>query len=148
MMASGCAPAPQTSQTPAAGSAMTRNIVDPYLKIQTALSDDSTEGIHANAGTIVTAATALGSPAMKIDTAAIQLAAASEAATPDIKDVRDKFGALSEAIDTYMTGEHLVPPDGVKIAMCPMVHKPWMQEGTAISNPYYGKEMPTCGDFR
>jgi hypothetical protein len=140
--------APQTSQTPAAGSAMTRTIVDPYLKIQAALADDKTDGIHANAGAIVTAATSLGAPAMKIDGAAMQLAATSEAATPDINDVRDKFGALSEAIDVYMTGEHLVPPDGVKIAMCPMVHKPWMQEGTAISNPYYGKEMPTCGDFR
>jgi hypothetical protein len=143
-----CAPAPQTSQTPAAGSAMTRNIVDPYLQIQKALSDDSTEGIHANAASIVTAATTLGAPAMKIDGAAMQLVAASEAATPDLSDVRDKFGALSDAIDTYMTGEHLTPPEGVKIAFCPMAHKPWMQEGTAISNPYYGKEMPTCGDFR
>src|SRR6185436_2791738 len=78
-IAGACAPAPQTSNTPAAGAEMPRAIVDPYLKIQAALADDSTEGVHANAGGIVTAATALGSPAMKIDTAAIQLAAASEA---------------------------------------------------------------------
>jgi hypothetical protein len=146
--AAACAPAPQTSNTPAAGTPMPRTIVDPYLKIQSALADDSTEGIHSNAGTIVTAATALGSPAMKIDTAAIALAAASEAAPPDINDVRDKFGTLSDAIDTYMTGEKLTPPDGVKIAVCPMVHKPWMQEGDQIQNPYYGKSMPTCGNFR
>jgi len=148
MFAAACAPAPQTSNTPAAGTPMPRTIVDPYLKIQSALADDSTEGIHSNAGTIVTAATALGSPAMKIDTAAIALAAASEAAPPDINDVRDKFGTLSDAIDTYMTGEKLTPPDGVKIAVCPMVHKPWMQEGDQIQNPYYGKSMPTCGNFR
>jgi Cu(I)/Ag(I) efflux system membrane fusion protein len=147
-VAGACAPAPQTGNTPAAGAEMSRAIVDPYLKIQAALAEDSTEGVHANAGGIVTAATALGSPAMKIDTAAIQLAAASEAEPPDIKDVREKFGALSEAIDVYMTGLHLTPPQGVKVAVCPMVNKPWLQEGSALANPYYGKEMPTCGSFR
>jgi membrane fusion protein, copper/silver efflux system len=148
MLAGACAPAPQTDKTPAAGTQMTRAIIDPYLKIQAALADDSTEGIHANAGNIVTAATSLGAPAMKIDGAALQLAAASEAAPPDISAVRDKFGALSEAIDTYMTGLHLTPPDGVKVAMCPMVNKPWLQAAATLENPYYGKEMPTCGSFR
>jgi hypothetical protein len=148
MIASACMPAPQTSNTPAAGTAMSRAIIDPYLKIQSALADDQVDGIRANAGNLVTAATALGAPAMKIDTAAVQLAAAAEAAPPDIKNVRDKFGAVSEAIDAYMTGLHLTPPDGVKVAVCPMVHKPWMQEGDTIANPYYGKEMPTCGSFR
>jgi len=127
---------------------MSSAIIDPYLKIQAALADDSLDGVHANAAGIVTAATSLGSPAIKIDGAALQLAAASEAAPPDIKDVRDKFGMLSEAIDTYMTGLHLTPPEGVKVAYCPMVNKPWMQQGETLANPYYGKEMPTCGSFR
>ena len=35
-----CAPAPQTSNTPAAGSQMPRSIVDPYLKIQAALASE------------------------------------------------------------------------------------------------------------
>jgi hypothetical protein len=141
-------PAPQTSNTPAAGTAMSRAIIDPYLKIQSALADDKVDGIKAEAGNIATAATALGAPAMKIDTTALQLSGAASAVPPDINDVRDKFGALSEAIDTYMTGLHLTPPDGVKVAVCPMVHKPWMQEGEAIANPYYGKGMLTCGSFR
>jgi hypothetical protein len=147
-VAGACMPAPQTSNTPAAGAEMPRTIIDPYLKIQAALADDSTEGVHANAGVIVTAVTALGSPAMKIVGAALQLAAASEAEPPDIKDVREKFGTLSETIDVYMTGLHLTPPQGVKVAVCPMVNKPWMQEGSALANPYYGKEMSTCGSFR
>jgi hypothetical protein len=143
-----CAPAPGTGKSPAAGAPMSGAIIDPYLKIQAALADDSLDGVHTNAGVIVTAATALGSPAMKIDGAALQLAAASEAEPPDIKAVRDKFGMLSEAIDTYMTGLHLTPPEGVKVAYCPMVNKPWMQQGETLANPYYGKEMPTCGNFR
>jgi hypothetical protein len=138
-----CAPAPQTQNTPATGSEMPRSIVDPYLKIQSALVDDSTDGVKQNAGAIATAATALGAPAMKIDTTAVQLASAA-----DLADAREKFGRLSEAIDAYMTGLKLTPPEGVRVAVCPMVHKPWLQEGATIANPYYGKEMPTCGDFR
>jgi hypothetical protein len=140
---SACAPAPQTSATPAAGSEMSRAVIDPYLKVQTALADDSMDGVRANAGDIATAATALGAPAMKIDTAALQLAA-----TTDLADARTKFGTLSEAIDTYMTGLHLVPPAGVKVAFCPMVQKPWLQADATIVNPYYGKGMLTCGSFR
>ncbi len=138
-----CAPAPQTGNTPASGSELPRSIVDPYLKIQSALADDSMDGVKANAGDIATASTALGAPAMKIDTAAVQLAAAAE-----LPDAREKFGTLSEAIDAYMTGLKLKAPEGVRVAVCPMVHKPWLQEGSTIANPYYGKEMPTCGNFR
>ena len=128
---------------PKPGTAMSRTIVDPYLKIQQALANDSVDGVRQNAGEIATAATALGAPAVKIDTTAVQLAAATQLA-----DAREKFGLLSDAIDAYMTGLHLTPPEGVKVAMCPMVNKPWMQEGSAITNPYYGSEMLTCGSFR
>lgn len=122
---------------------MSRAVLDPYLKIQAALADDSMEGVKANAGNVVTAATALGAPAMKIDTAAVQLAAAAE-----LGDARSKFGTLSEAIDAYMTGLKLKAPEGLKVAVCPMVHKPWMQAEADIRNPYYGKSMQTCGNFR
>jgi hypothetical protein len=138
-----CAPAPMTDKTPKAGSEMSRGVIDPYLKIQAALADDSMDGVTANAGNIATAATSLGAPAMKIDTAAVQLASAAE-----IDDARQKFGVLSEAIDAYMTGLKLKAPEGVKVAVCPMVQKPWLQADAAINNPYFGKSMPTCGSFR
>jgi methionine-rich copper-binding protein CopC len=140
---SACAPAPMTNKTPAAGSEMRRAVLAPYLKIQAALSDDTMDGVKANAGEVATASAALGAPAMKIDTAAVQLASAVE-----IEDARAKFGTLSEAIDTYMTGLKLKPPEGVRVAFCPMVHKPWLQTASAIDNPYYGKSMLSCGNFR
>jgi hypothetical protein len=143
LMAAACAPAPQTDKTPKAGGEMSRAVVDPYLKIQEALSDDKMDGVTANAGNVATAAAALGAPAMKIDTAAVQLASAT-----GIEDAREKFGTLSQAIDTYMTGLKLKAPDGVKVAVCPMVHKPWLQTASAIDNPYYGKSMLSCGSFR
>jgi len=133
----------QTAATPAPGSEMPRSILDPYLKIQVALADDSMDGVKANAGNIATAASSLGAPAMKIDTAAVQLAS-----TTEIEDARVKFGALSEAIDAYATGLKLRMPEGVRVAFCPMAQKPWLQQASAINNPYYGKSMPTCGSFR
>jgi hypothetical protein len=143
LMMIACAAAPQTSSTPKAGDTLSATIVDPYLQIQQALSDDSIEGVKAHAGEIATAATALGAPAMKIDTAAVQLAS-----TTDIEAARDKFGALSLAIENYMTGLKLKPPDDVKVAYCPMVLKPWLQKAGTIDNPYYGKSMLTCGNFK
>jgi hypothetical protein len=138
-----CAPAPAIDKTPPAGTEMSRTIIDPYLKIQSALADDSMDGVKANAGNIATAAAALGAPAMKIDTTAVQLASASA-----IEDARAKFGSLSEAIDAYMTGLKLKAPDGIKVAVCPMVQKPWLQADATINNPYFGKSMQTCGSFR
>jgi hypothetical protein len=140
--------APMGGKTPESGTSMPAAIMDPYLEIQGALSDDRTDTIKANAGNIATAATALGAPAMKIDTAALQLSAAADGEHPDIQTVRDRFGVLSEAIDTYMTGLKITPPAGVRVAFCPMANKPWLQKGDTLSNPYYGKDMPTCGNFR
>jgi hypothetical protein len=141
LLANGCnrAAFPETEQ----GGEMPRSILDPYLRIQEALAEDSVEGVRQNAGDIATASAALGAPAMKIDMAAVQLTSAGE-----IDDARAKFGRLSEAIDTYMKGFNLKAPEGGRTAWCPMALKPWLQQGSVLANPYYGKAMPTCGEFR
>ena len=126
-----------------ASAEMSRAVIDPYLKIAAALASDSMEGVTMNAGEIATAASALGALAFKIDTAAAQLTGAG-----DLADARGKFGALSEAIDSYMTNQHLSRPEGVRVAFCPMVMKPWLQKGDELRNPYYGSQMLTCGSFR
>ncbi len=138
----GCSRAPQTANTPPPGTTMPASIIDPYLAIQEGLAHDSIENLRANAGNVATAATALGAPAMKIDTAAVQLASAA-----DLADARQKFGLLSEAVVAYKDGLHLKAGEGVRQAFCPMAVKPWLQKGDAISNPYYGSTMPTCGSF-
>ena len=139
----GCMPAPATSNTPAGGAPMPSSIVDPYLKIQTTLFNDSVDNVRANAGNIATAATALGAPAFKIDTAAAQLTSAGE-----LPDAREKFARLSDALVTYMDGLHLTPPAGVRIAQCGTTRLQWLQEGNSIANPYEGPTGPACGAFR
>jgi hypothetical protein len=143
MVVAGCAPAPETAATPKAGSALPSSIVDPYLKISSALAKDSVEGVRSNAGELATAATALGAPAMKIDTSAVQLASATE-----IDDARTKFGALSDALVAYVDGLKLTLPEGVRVASCPMKQQPWLQQGAGIENPYFGSSMLGCGSFR
>jgi hypothetical protein len=143
LLTAGCMPAPATSNTPAGGSPMPSSIVDPYLKIQTTLFNDSVDNVRANAGNIATAATAFGSPAFKIDTAAAQLTSAGE-----LPDAREKFARLSEALITYMDGLHLTPPAGVRIAQCETTRLRWLQEGDTIANPYEGPTGPACGTFR
>ena len=133
---------PAASAGPA-GAGMSGSIIEPYLKIGTALASDRMDGVTANAGEIATAASALGALAFKIDTAAAQLTAAA-----DLEDARARFGVLSEAIDAYMTNQHLTSPDGVRVAFCPMVQKPWLQKDGELRNPYYGSQMLTCGSFR
>ena len=139
---SACEPAPMTKNTPQSGTNMPASIIEPYLAIQEDLANDKIDNLRLNAGNLATAATSLGSPAMKIDTAAVSLAAAG-----DLAEARAKFGTLSEAIVAYKDGLHLKLGDGVKQAFCPMAVKPWLQKGETLANPYYGSEMPTCGSF-
>jgi len=137
-----CGLGPRSTAAPP-GSQMPASIIDPYLNIQTALAQDRVDEVRASAGEIATAATSLGAPAMKIDTAALQLASATELA-----DAREKFGTLTDAVVTYMDGERLKAPDGVRRAYCPMARKSWLQKGDTLANPYYGTAMPTCGEFK
>ena len=143
LFTTGCMPAPATSNTPEGGSPMPSSIVDPYLKIQTALYGDSVDEVRANAGSIATAASPLGAPAFKIGTAAVQLSSATE-----LTDAREKFGTLSDAIITYMDGLHLTPPEGVNIASCDTTRKQWLQGRDSIANPYEGPSAPACGSLR
>jgi hypothetical protein len=143
LLTAGCMPAPGTSNTPEGGAPVPSSIVEPYLKIQAELYNDSVENVRANAGNLATASTSLGSPAMKIDMAAIQLASATE-----LSDAREKFARLSDAIVTYMDGLNLTPPDGVQVASCETTNRKWLQEGSTITNPYDGASVPACGSFR
>jgi hypothetical protein len=134
-------PAPATESTPESGSPLPLSIVEPYLKIQSELARDSIETVRANAGNFATAATSLGSPAMKLDMAAVQLAAATT-----LPEARQRFGVLSDALVTYMDGLDLVPPDGVFVAECEDTRRRWLQQGESIANPY--DTASGCGTFR
>lgn len=116
-------------------------LLDPYFRVQAALSDDSVEGVAADGAAIAAAARVLGAPAAPIAEAADTLAAASSLAA-----ARAAFGALSDAVIAYAETTKAAPGEGVTTMVCPMANKQWLQKGEAVSNPYFGKAMKTCGE--
>ena len=66
----------------------------------------------------------------------------------DIKAMRDAFGPLSDAVVSAAKADGWTDVKGLKLAYCPMVKRSWLQAGETIQNPYYGKSMPGCGEFK
>ncbi len=68
------------------------------------------------------------------------------ASAEDLRAVRAAFKELS---DHLVEGEL---PDGFVVAFCPMADDgkgaSWIQPDGAISNPYLGRSMPTCGEVK
>jgi hypothetical protein len=118
-------------------------LIEPYLKVQTALAADKFEGIAANATAIEAAAIALGKDAEKLAGSAKKLAGAK-----DIAAARSAFGDVSEALVAYAEKTKSALGADVHIAFCPMVNKPWLQKDKEIKNPYYGAAMLSCGSLR
>jgi hypothetical protein len=116
------------------------SMLDPYFRIQSALSDDKTDGVKDDALAIKAAATSLGEPGAKIAVAAAALSGAA-----DLGAARAAFGTLSDAVVAY-SEKTKTAGAGVHTMYCPMVSKQWMQKGETVSNPYYGKAMLSCGE--
>jgi hypothetical protein len=130
-----------------AGSALAADLpatlIDPYLRVQTALANDKIDTIKADAGSIARAAGGLGAQAKPIADAARQLESAG-----DVKKARDAFGNLSDAMLAYLKATNSTTGNDVKVAFCPMAGKSWLQKGTSIRNPYFGSQMLECGDIK
>lgn len=58
----------------------------------------------------------------------------------DLAAARDAFGRLSVKAGTLAKGQ-----PGYHVFNCPMAKKDWVQTSPKLANPYYGKEMLTCG---
>ena len=123
-----------------ASAAVADGLAAPYLHIQVALANDSTDGVAEAARTIAAEAAEMGGQASAIGAAAVALAAAT-----DLQAARDAFGPLSDALIAY--GRE-VGFGELRLAYCPMVDKEWLQATSEIRNPFYGSMMLTCGEFR
>jgi hypothetical protein len=119
------------------------SITTPYLRIQTALTQDKTDGVKADAATIAAEAGKLGDEGKAIATAASELEAAG-----DLKAARAGFSTLSAALLAYgQTHKDSLPSD-LRVAFCSMGSGAWLQKGDEIANPYYGSAMLRCGVFQ
>ena len=126
-----------------AASDATELMINQAVAIASALAHDKLDDVATNAAGIDLEATSLGKPAAKISNAAKDVLKATK-----IADVREAFGKLNEALVAYLGAQKRGPGAGLKVAVCPMVNKPWIQKDGAIQNPYYGSEMLSCGSFK
>jgi hypothetical protein len=116
-------------------------IFDSYIKIQTALAQDSMQAVSANATAI---AKAIQSDSTKALPADVAQQAETRAKATDIKAAREAFKPLSDSLIKYLSANKAHAGHYVKV-FCSMANARWVQTGTVISNPYYGKSMSRCG---
>ncbi len=65
------------------------------------------------------------------------------AKSSSLKEARVAFEKLSDRAKQLANGQ-----PGYFVVNCPMLKKDWVQTSEKIGNPYYGKEMATCGEIR
>ena len=118
-------------------------IVASYLDMQQQLAGDKIDTVKGQAH-------AIGEQAAKLEKAgsAIVSAAAEVEKAADLKAVREAFGPLSDAVVAAAKADGWTDVSGLKLAYCPMVKHTWLQTGDTLQNPYFGKAMPSCGEFR
>ena len=69
---------------------------------------------------------------------------------PDLAAARSRFLPFATAAAELAKRLRKEDPAfaGLKVYHCPMAPAPglWMQTGTPLANPYFGAQMPTCGE--
>jgi hypothetical protein len=60
-----------------------------------------------------------------------------------LKEARAAFERLSAKAKELAAGQ-----SGYYVVNCPMLKKDWVQTSEKIANPYYGKEMLSCGEIK
>ena len=121
-----------------------KSVLDHYLTIQTNLANDSIKGLDEHAGAI---AKAVKSDTMKMLPPEVGSQAAALARATDLKAARKAFKPLSDSLIKYLA-DHKLGKGVYRVAYCPMAEASGLQTGKDIRNPYEGKEMLDCGEFK
>jgi hypothetical protein len=120
-------------------------MIEPYVAIASALSQDSTDGIEKAAAEIEKAAAGY---ADKPGIARLVAATGTIAGT-DLAGARKSFKRMSDGMIEYMRATP-ASQAGRVIVHCPMAFShqgaQWVQHEGKIANPYHGSEMLRCGN--
>lgn len=114
-------------------------VIADYVSIQEALATDSLDSAKS-------AATKLEKSAKTSDLpkkAEITRAAALISQAKSLADARKAFKQLSGPIVDWAEKNK---PEDVQVSYCAMAGAKWVQKKGEIQNPYYGKEMQSCGE--
>jgi Cu(I)/Ag(I) efflux system membrane fusion protein len=129
-----------------------------YFATQQALSRDNLAGAKDAAGELVGAIgrldmTLLGGPEHTVwmrELEGTRPNAERLAAAAAIEDARAAFALLSESVYAMAKRFGASGPDPVLRFHCPMAFNnrgaDWLQNKEGVENPYFGAQMPTCGE--
>jgi len=121
-----------------------KSVLDRYLKIQTALADDSTSGVSAHA---IAIANAVKADKTKTLPSEVAENADALAKAKDLPAARESFKNLSQSLIKYL-GQEKVKTGRFEEIFCPMANAYWLQTNQNIANPYLGHSMPGCGETK
>ncbi len=102
-----------------------------YLKIQSSLADDSTNGIAENAAAI---SKAVRGDSMKMLDPKVADQADALASAKDLAGAREAFKPLSRSLIEYLS-KNGVPSGRFYEAYCPMAKASWLQADQDVKNP-------------
>lgn len=135
-----------------------RSVVDAYLKLQQALSVDDLPGAQRAAESLARAAAEVTLERPQSARAAwrslsldLRKYAQHIVHSDSLEAARGAFEALTVRIKGLLRrfGNPLERP--LQVAFCPMASgggATWIQQSTELENPYFGRAMRDCGEFR
>lgn len=121
-----------------------KSILDQYLAIQGDLANDSIIGLDEHANAIAKAVTG---DEMKMLAVSVAKQAELLAKAKDLRTARQAFVPLSNSLIKYLA-DHKAGAGTYHVVYCSMVNAYWLQTAKDIKNPYMGKQMLTCGQFK
>src|SRR6266851_4128295 len=120
-----------------------KSVFDNYLKIESALANDSIDGVASDASAI---GSAVRGDSMKMLSPEVAAQAGALANAKDLASARGVFKRLSKSLIQYLA-DHNVTGAYVEV-YCPMAKASWLQKGDKIENPYLGASMRGCGTIQ
>jgi len=121
-------------------------ILKDYTTIQTALANDTTEGVDQAAEAIHRTAASISATDPEVKALVSEIKTASkDIQGKDLEAARTEFFKLSKPLLVYLNKFH-ANKDGYHRFYCPMAQKGWIQSEAGTKNPYYGSSMLTCGE--
>jgi len=129
-------------------SAAAVQVIDHYLNMKNSLIASDKPNINKSADTLVKAVAALqnskGGAKIHAELDSLHKYAVAIAATDNINDQRNSFANLSTA--AWQLAEKVSHPgEPLYLQVCPMTKVSWVSKEKEIRNPYFPKNMLTCG---
>jgi len=121
-----------------------KSVLAHYLTIQTNLANDSIQGLDEHA---IAIAKAVKGDEMKMLSPNVAKQAETLAKAMDLKEARAAFKPLSASLIKYLA-DNKADKGAYHETYCPMVNASWLQTDKDVKNPYMGKKMLTCGEFK